>query len=109
MCIRDSYNTGRRWHAHELVASLAAAGFALERTTYANALLSPAIVAMRLLQRWGWLGVHAVDEEGGPLNDLMRRSLDAEAQWLVHHKFPFGISFYALARKPKPVATLEKP
>jgi SAM-dependent methyltransferase len=104
-----AYNTGRRWQAHDLVADLATAGFAIERTTYANALLSPAVVAMRLLQRWGWLAVDAVNEEGGPLNDLTLAALAAEARWLVDHKFPFGISFYALARKPKPVDQPERP
>ena len=104
-----AYNTGRRWHAHDLVVCLQAARFTVERTTYANALLSPAIVAMRLLQRWGWLGVDAADEDSSPLNEWMRRSLAAEAQWLVHHKFPFGISFYALARKPKPADQPEQP
>ena len=96
-----AYNTGRRWAAHDLVACLQAAGLVVERTTYANALLSPAVVAMRLLQRWGWLDVDGAGAESSPLNDLTRRALAAEAQWLVHHKFPFGISFYALARKPK--------
>ena len=96
-----AYNTGRRWHAHDLVACLEAAGLAVERTTYANALLSPAVVAMRLLQRWGWLHVDAAGAESGLLNDLTRRALAAEAEWLVHHKFPFGISFYALARKAR--------
>jgi ubiquinone/menaquinone biosynthesis C-methylase UbiE len=104
-----AYNTGRRWHAHDLLACLQAAGFTVERTTYANALLSPAVVAMRLLQRWGWLGVDAADEDSGPLNDLMRRALAAEAQWLVYHKFPFGISFYALARKPRATDRPERP
>lgn len=96
-----AYNTGRRWHAHDLVAALQSAGLAVERTTYANALLSPAVVAMRLLQRWGWLDVDAIYAKHGLLNDLTRRSLAAEAEWLVHHKFPFGISFYALARKAR--------
>jgi SAM-dependent methyltransferase len=96
-----AFNTGRRWHAHDLVSCLQAAGLTVERTTYANALLSPAIVAMRLLQRWGWLDVDAASTENGLLNDLTRRALAAEAQWVVHHKFPFGISFYALARKPR--------
>jgi ubiquinone/menaquinone biosynthesis C-methylase UbiE len=96
-----AFNTGRRWRAHELVACLESAGLAVERTTYANALLSPAIVAMRLLQRWGWMGVAPAEEESSLLNGLLRRALAAEAQWIVHHKFPFGISFYALARKPK--------
>ncbi len=96
-----AYNTGRRWHAGDLVACVQAAGLAVERTTYANSLLSPAIVLTRLLHRAGWLPVAGADHTGGLLDDLMRRALAAEAQWLVHHKFPFGISFYALARKPK--------
>ncbi len=96
-----AFNTGRRWRAHDLVCCLQSAGLVIERTTYANSLLSPAIVAMRLLQRWGWLEVSPADEEGSLLSSLLARTLGAEARWLVHHKYPFGISFYVLARKPK--------
>ena len=96
-----AFNTGRRWHAHELMEMLHAHGFAVERATYANALLSPVIATMRLLHRWGGMDVSVAEDTNGLLHELLRRALDAEAHWLVHHKFPFGISFYALARKPK--------
>ena len=97
-----AYNTGRRWRAHELVSHLQAAGFTVERTSYANSLLSPAIIITRLLHRWGLAA--GAEESSGWYDHLLRRALAAEAQWLVHHKFPFGISFYALARKPKQAA-----
>lgn len=101
-----AYNTGQRWRAGELVAHLLAAGFVAERTTYANSLLSPPIAAIRLLQRSGWLAYGSADAYAGLIDGLVRRALAAEAQWLVHHRFPFGISFYALARKPKPMDTV---
>lgn len=96
-----AFNTGRRWRAHELVETLITHGFVVERTTYANSLLSPAIVLMRLLHRWADPDLADPEDMIGPFNQLLLRALSAEAQWLVHHKFPFGISFYALARKPK--------
>lgn len=96
-----AFNTGRRWRLHDLVRHVQAAGLQVERTTYANALLSPLIVAMRLLQRWGGLAPIHLAEERAWSNALLRRMLVLEAAWLEKHRFPFGISAYLLARRPK--------
>ncbi len=95
-----AFNTGRRWRLHELVKHVEQAGLQVVRTTYANSLLSPVIVVLRLLQRWGgWPLSSLVTEKSRP-NALLLWALAGEASWLEHHRFPFGISLYVLARLP---------
>lgn len=101
-----AFNTGRRWRLDELVQHLQAAGLNVERTTYANSLLSPLIVAMRLLQRWGRLSGGQPAEEDAWSNALLRKALAVEAAWLEQHRFPFGISVYVVARTSKPQKSL---
>jgi SAM-dependent methyltransferase len=96
-----AFNTGRRWRLRDLAGHVARAGFVVERTTYANSILSPLIVALRLLQKWGWAAAEAPGEEVDVTNTLLRRALDLEARWLERHRFPFGISAYILAQAPK--------
>jgi SAM-dependent methyltransferase len=96
-----AFNTGRRWRLHDLAHQIQAAGLDVDRTTYANSLLSPLIVALRLVQRWGWMSAEHPAEEGKWSNALLRRALTLEAAWLEKHRFPFGISAYVLARQPK--------
>jgi SAM-dependent methyltransferase len=96
-----AFNTGRRWRLHDLVRHFQAAGLHVERTTYANSLLSPLIIGARLIQRWGGLAAEQPAEESAWSNMLLRKSLTAEAAWLEKHRFPFGISAYILARRPK--------
>jgi hypothetical protein len=96
-----AFGTGRRWRLRDLVQHVRQTGLRVERTTYANSLLSPPIVAMRLLQRWGWLRAEQPAEEEGWSNALLQRALYAEAAWLQRHRLPFGISAYVLARAPK--------
>jgi SAM-dependent methyltransferase len=96
-----AFNTGRRWRLDDLVQHLVAAGLEVERTTYANSLLSPLIVAVRLLQRWGCVSGAQPAENDGWSNVLLRKALALESAWLEHHRFPFGISAYVLARRSK--------
>ena len=96
-----AFNTGRRWRLHELLRHFQAAGLQVQRTTYANSLLSPLVIAARLVQRWGGLAAEHPAEESTWSNTLLREALTAEAAWLQKHRFPFGISAYILARRPK--------
>jgi SAM-dependent methyltransferase len=100
-----AFNTAHRWRLHELVCHIQAAGFDVDRTTYANSLLSPLIVATRLLQRWGWLSAEQPAEEDEWSNTVLRKALAVEAAWLEKHRFPFGISAYVLTRRPKQLAS----
>ncbi len=50
-----AFNTGQRYGRREALKALHRARFNLLRVTYANLLLAPAVIPLRLLQRWGWL------------------------------------------------------
>jgi SAM-dependent methyltransferase len=95
-----AFNTGRRFAKTELVTALQAQGFMVLRLTYANALLSPPIIVMRLMQRWGWLSSGEVMYTDTLANRLFAQALRYEASWLAQHNLPFGISLYALVVKP---------
>ncbi|RIK41422.1 MAG: hypothetical protein DCC55_11930 [Chloroflexi bacterium] len=94
-----AFNTGRRYRRAELVHWLESTGFVAERVTFANALLSPPLVALRLLQRWGGLALDDTSFADSPINRLFARVLTLEARWLRYADFGFGISLYAVARK----------
>jgi len=94
-----AFNTGHRFARRELVNTLDTVGFTPIRTTYANALLAPAIVPVRLLQRWGLLPFNEAHYTAPMANRLLALILQAEAQWLQSHNFGFGVSLYVLARK----------
>ncbi len=94
-----AFNTGRRWRLHDLVRHFQAAGLQVERTTYANSLLSPLIVAARLLQRWGDLARRASWRRRAclvkcPAAPGAHRSKQPGSE---KHRFPFGISAYHLS------------
>lgn len=97
-----AFNTGRRFTAAELLEILQAVGFRAIRQTYANALLAPAIVPVRLLQRWGILPFHEAPYTVPAVNRLLAALLQREAQWLQAHNLGFGVSLYVLARKSDP-------
>jgi ubiquinone/menaquinone biosynthesis C-methylase UbiE len=95
-----AFNTGRRFAKADLVTALQAQGFTAVRLTYANGLLAPPIIVMRLLQRWGWLPVGEVMYMDTFANRIFAQALRYEAEWLAQRALPFGISLYALAVKP---------
>ena len=95
-----AFNTGRRFARTEIVRLLHAVGFTTVQTTYANTLLSPAIVAVRLLQRWGLLSLNESLYTAPDANRLLGLALQCEAQWLRQRNLGFGVSLYALAVKP---------
>lgn len=97
-----AFNTGRRFRREEICDLLATTGFYVRRITYANSLLSPPLVAIRLLQRWlGWQ-VDEADLTDSLANRIFAQTLQWEAAWLSHSDLPFGISLYAVAQKGSP-------
>lgn len=96
-----AFNTGRRYTRAEITAALERAGFRLRRITYANALLSPPVVALRLLEKLrpapqGEPGVYS-----SPLaNRVVEAALSLEAAWLQRTDLPFGLSLIAVAEAP---------
>ncbi len=94
-----AFNTGRRFSRVELIHTLQAAGFATVATTYANTLLSPVIIFVRLLQRWKILPFNPALYTAPVVNHLLAFILPLEARWLQKHNLAFGVSLYALATK----------
>ena len=94
-----AFNTAHRYGAGELRNVLAYAGFTVERMTFANTLLAPPLVAVRLLQRWGVLPLAQASYDDPAANRLFHAALQREAVWLRRGNLPFGISLYALARR----------
>jgi SAM-dependent methyltransferase len=88
----------RRYTAGEVRALVEQAGFEVERLSYVNSILLPLPLAQRLAERVlpeRSEGQHSSDLNmlPGPLNELMRWPMAAEAAWLARgHSFPAGLS-----------------
>lgn len=94
-----AYNTGRRYRRREVIATLHAASFGIERVTYANTLLAPPVILQRFLQRWRMLPFAPSHQIAPQLHQQIECVLRWEAQLLRSVNLPFGISLYVLARK----------
>jgi ferric-dicitrate binding protein FerR (iron transport regulator) len=92
----------RRYTAARLRRAAEEAGFAVERLTYFNTLLAPAIVAVRLaraaLRRPG----HDLARPGPLVNRVLAAVFGAEAGLLRWLSLPFGISILLVARRADP-------
>jgi SAM-dependent methyltransferase len=95
-----AFHTGQRYTYHQVQRALLDAGFAIQRLTYANALLSPPVAALRLVQRWGMWPWRAESYQHADLHQLSAWLLQQEARWLRRRDLPWGLSLCALARKP---------
>jgi len=98
----------RRYSRDDLRSRVMAAGFSVERMTYAFASLFPAMAIARAWQRWR--GLKREDEDaarleisipGPPLNTLLTAAVMAEAACIRRFDMPFGSSLICLARKPE--------
>ena len=96
----DAFNTGRRYGLAEFLAIVRGVGLEPVRATFANSLLAPPIVAMRLLQRWGMLPLSEDLYADGAVNRLLGAALHAEAGWLRRRDLPFGTSLFVVAIRP---------
>lgn len=94
-----AFGTGRRYGRKEFVALVRRAGLTPTRVTYANSLLAPAIVKVRLLQRWGLLGFSPDLYDEGVVNRLLGAALRIEAHWLRRRNLPWGTSLFVLAKR----------
>ena len=95
----------RRYRAGEVREMLAGAGFALDILSYSNTFLFPAAALVRLASKRGKPGREPVSDLAplpGPLNAALAAVRRLENAIIVGHKrtFPFGLSVFALARKP---------
>ena len=95
----------RRYDRASLARLLTDAGFAIERLTYTNAVLFPAMAIARAVQRRRGLSLEEnADQEIrvplAPVNAALTAALTVESWWLRALDSPFGSSLLCLARKP---------
>jgi ubiquinone/menaquinone biosynthesis C-methylase UbiE len=95
-----AFQTGQRYTRGQLRDALQQAGFVVQRLTYANAVLSLPVAAMRLAQRWSVLPFDAATYQQADFHQVARWLLHQEAAWLYHADLPWGLSLCAVARKP---------
>jgi SAM-dependent methyltransferase len=91
-------HTARRYSAHQLRTQLEHAGFKIDRLTYANMLLLPAIYLRRKLSN----NQHASDVELPIpiINHLLELILLCERAIIRFTPLPVGVSLLAVASKP---------
>ena len=95
----------RRYSRSDLRSRMVRAGFSVERLTYTNATLFPALALTRMIQRRrGLRSESEADAEIAvppePINAIMSAVMQLEALWLRAFDAPFGSSLLCLARKP---------
>ena len=95
----------RRYSRADLRNRMEKAGFLVQRLTYTNAALFPALAIARLIQRRR--GLRSEQEAGAeislppaPVNAIMTAVMHLESLWLRAFDAPFGSSLLCLARKP---------
>lgn len=96
----DKHLHHRRRYSHAgLRASLLEAGYAIDRTSFFNALLFLPAAAVRLADRWRDRVTASGSALPAPLaNSVLTRLFAAEAPWLRRWNLPFGLSLLAVAR-----------
>ena len=92
----------RRYRSREVVELLLAAGFCVERMTHRNTFLFPIACARRLVHKMIWPTRSRSDVTPLPawLNNLLFSVLVLETRFLRRVNLPFGLSLFAVARKP---------
>jgi len=90
----------RRYTRAQLRGRLEEAGFAIERLTFYNTLLFPAVLAVRALKRLTGRDGDDMELPPRPLNALFRWVFSLERHWLPVAGFPLGVSLLAIARIP---------
>jgi len=104
----DDLNHHRRRYTGRLLRRrLEEAGFRIERLTYFNVWLFPAVAAVRMARRVISGGKARPPRSDlfmppAPINALLTRLFASEALVLPHVSFPVGVSLLALCRKPDP-------
>jgi len=101
--VQDDISHHRRRYTHDnLQQSVRAAGFEIERFTYANITFFAPILMGRLLMRM--TGLRPASENNltvGALNGILGRILGAESSILRKVNLPFGVSAICVARRTK--------
>ncbi len=97
----EAIHTGRRFTRRELVTLIESAGLEALRVTYWNTILFPAIAILRLWRRR--VDHEASDLQGysdNPAARVLGGILSMERAAMRLGNLPFGLSIFAVARKP---------
>jgi SAM-dependent methyltransferase len=87
----------RRYTRDALVREVADAGFAVERSTYFNTFLFPAVAAARLIGRWRDRDGHDLRRPAPAVNHVLTRVFATERHLIRRVALPFGSSILLLA------------
>ncbi len=90
-----------RYTKRQIVERLKAAGYEIERATYANFTFFAPILGGRTIMKL--TGVKPESENNinvSALNGLFGKIFSAESLWLKNLNFPFGVSIVVVAKKP---------
>ena len=90
----------RRYVAEGLRRLVEGAGYRVERLTYFNTVLFPAIAATRLYKRWRGDDRHDLRRPGPTLNRLLEMLFALERHVVPSPALPFGTSLMVVARRP---------
>jgi SAM-dependent methyltransferase len=92
-------NHRRRYRLPELRGAMEAAGFEVERATYANITFLPPVFLIRMLMRVTGMKTDTEARINIPVfNPLFARILGSEARFLRFMNFPLGVSGLCVAR-----------
>lgn len=90
----------RRYTISELQEKLVSAGFTVEKISYFNTLLFPAVFAVRLLNNiLKRDGSSDIDMPNQPLNFVLEKIFGLEKYLLKFINLPFGVSILAVVKK----------
>jgi SAM-dependent methyltransferase len=95
----EEHGHHRRYTRPELAARLNEAGLAIEKLSYYNSLLLPAVLAVRWAKRLSGRDGDDMEPPAPPLNALLYRIFALERHWLARGSFPTGVSLLAIARR----------
>lgn len=97
----EAIHTGHRFTRSDLLSLIESAGLESIRATYWNAALFPAIALLRLWRRYAPRPGSDLDGyKDGFAAKLLGGVLGLERGVLRHFNLPFGVSIFAVARKP---------
>ncbi len=92
----------RRYTLKQLKRAANAAGFEVERATYANiSFFLPILMGRVVMRLTGFRPASENNLTVGILNGPLGSILGAEELWLRHTGFPFGVSAICVARRPE--------
>ncbi len=101
--VQDDISNHRiRYNKQQIVERLKAAGYTIERATYANWTFFAPILAGRIFMKI--TGIKPESENNinvSALNGIFGKLFASERFWLKNFNFPFGVSIVVVARKPE--------